>query len=170
MKNLFIYITAFFVLVLSSCSSRTYLDEAQLNSVLNNEEFTFMVERAHPMNPGMINAIGGANSRILDLDYGYTIVVKKEKLEVALPYFGRMFSANMDPDKNSYRFTTENYSLSKSEGKKGATLITIIPENQNVRRIIMEVFKNGRAYVSFDSDDRQPISYDGYLMSNKAKE
>ncbi|MGZ5284650.1 MAG: DUF4251 domain-containing protein [Kaistella sp.] len=34
--------------------------------------------------------------------------------------------------------------------------------------MIMEVFKNGKAYVSIDSNDRAPITYDGYIMENTA--
>ena len=44
-------------------------------------------------------------------------------------------------------------------------------EYQNISAILrsdyIEVYKNGSAYVSIDSNDRQPISYNGYLMKNE---
>ena len=44
-------------------------------------------------------------------------------------------------------------------------MYTISPKDvDHVRVIYIEVYKNGNAYVSIDSNDRQPISYNGYLM------
>ena len=104
---------------------------------------------------------------MLNLDSGYTIEIKKEKLSVTLPYFGRMYNANMDSSKNSYRFTTTDFTVDKKQGKKGSSIYTIVAKDQqNVRTIYMEVFKNGKSYVSIDSNDRQSISYNGYIMEN----
>ncbi|WP_346986616.1 DUF4251 domain-containing protein [Chryseobacterium sp. POE27] len=33
--------------------------------------------------------------------------------------------------------------------------------------IIMEITKSGRAFTSIRSNDRQPISYDGYITKNE---
>jgi hypothetical protein len=33
--------------------------------------------------------------------------------------------------------------------------------------INIEVYKNGKAFVSIRSNDRQPISYDGYISKNE---
>ena len=52
----------------------------------------------------------------------------------------------------------------------------IIKDSRNCKSIFidceeaqkaLEVYKNGNAYVSIDSNDRQPISYNGYLMKNE---
>jgi hypothetical protein len=108
-------------------------------------------------------------SRMLDLDYGYTIVLKKSELRVELPYFGRMYSPSYDTANNSYRFTSKDFTVSQQTGKKQSSVYTIITKDQpNIRRIIMEVFSSGKTYVSIDSNDRAPISYDGYLMENEA--
>ena len=106
---------------------------------------------------------------MLDLDYGYTIVLKKSELRVELPYFGRMYNPSYDTANNSYRFTSKDFTVSQQTGKKQSSVYTIITKDQpNIRRIIMEVFRSGKTYVSIDSNDRAPISYDGYLMENEA--
>ena len=47
-------------------------------------------------------------------------------------------------------------------------MYTISPKDvDHVRVIYIEVYKNGNTYVSIDSNDRQPISYNGYLMKMK---
>jgi hypothetical protein len=92
----------------------------------------------------------------------------EKELDVTLPYFGRMFNPSYDTSKNSYRFTSKDFTLSKILNKKGNLVYTISPKDvDHVRVIYIEVYKNGSAYVSIDSNDRQPISYNGYLMKNE---
>ena len=106
---------------------------------------------------------------MLNLDSGYTIELKKEKVTVTLPYFGRMYISSMSPEKNSYRFTSEKFTVTESRGSKGKSVITIVFGDQHqVQKINMEIFSNGKAYVSVASNDRQPISYDGYITENAA--
>ena len=60
---------------------------------------------------------------------------------------------------------------SEEEGKKGKIILTISPNDvSKVNALHFEIHENGRAYLSVDSQDRQPISFDGYLEINeKAK-
>lgn len=174
MKNLFKICVAVFALTLVfSCSTQNNVAPANITSLLQSNEFTFVAERANPNNIDVINVMNslpnGSSSRMLDLDPGYTIEIRKGKLDVALPYFGRMYTPNIAPSKNSYRFTSKDFTINKKDGKKGSSIYTIIAnDQQNIRTITMQVFTNGKAYVSIDSNDRQPISYDGYITDNTA--
>lgn len=173
MKNLInILSTAFLFILINSCSSTASIPSAKVAELLRNGEFTFMAERALPSNYDVVNVMNSlprsSSSRMLDLDYGYTIVLKKSELRVELPYFGRMYSPSYDTANNSYRFTSKDFTVSQQTGKKGSTVYTFLTKDQpTVRRIIMEVFSNGKTYVSIDSNDRTPISYNGYLMESE---
>ena len=174
MKNLINILSAAVLLILmNSCTSTANLPSAKVTELLRNGEFTFMAEQAQPSNSDVVNVMNSlprsSASRMLDLDYGYTIVLKKSELRVELPYFGRMYNPSYDTSKNSYRFTSKDFTVSQQTGKKQSSVYTIITKDQpNIRRIIMEVFSSGKTYVSIDSNDRAPISYDGYLMENEA--
>lgn len=174
MKNLInILSTAVLLILMNSCTSTANLPSAKVTELLRNSEFTFMAEQAQPSNYAVVNVMNSlprsSASRMLDLDYGYTIVLKKSELRVELPYFGRMYNPSYDTSNNSYRFTSKDFTVSQQTGKKQSSVYTIITKDQpNIRRIIMEVFSNGKTYVSIDSNDRAPISYDGYLMENEA--
>lgn len=174
MKNLTKIFIAFFALTLAfSCSTQNKVAPANIANLLTNKQFTFVAEHANPNNLDVINVMNslpnGSSSRLLNLDSGYTIEIKKDELEVTLPYFGRMYNSSMDPDKNSYRFTSKDFTVTTKEGKKGSSIFIITAsDQQNIRTINMEVFNNGKAYVSIDSNDRQPISYDGYITENAA--
>ena len=174
MKNLFnITSVLLFSIAMMSCSTQSPVNSANVAALLQNEEFTFVAERANPTGSDVINIMnslpGSSSGRLLNLDSGYTIEIKKDKMEVTLPYFGRMYTANMDPSKNSYRFTSTDYTMVRSEGKKGSAVFTInTKDQQNPAQIILQVYGTGKAYVSIDSNDRQPISYDGYVTENMA--
>ena len=175
MKNLSNIFIAIFTMTLAlSCSTQNKIAPANITSLLETNQFTFVAERANPSNLDVVNVMnsipGGSSSRMLNLDYGYTIEIRADELEVTLPYFGRMYTSNMDSSKNSYRFTTTDFTVNKKEGKKGSSIFSIVAnDQQNSRTINIEVFKNGKSYVRIDSNDRQSISYDGYVTANSIR-
>lgn len=174
MKNTVLMGVMFLLTFLLSCNSQTYIDQKTLEDITASNQFTFMAKRANPTNFDVINVMNSLpnsnSARMLDLDYGYTIVIKEKQLEVNLPYFGRLFNPSYDTTKNSYNFTSKDFTLNKVQNKKGNWVYTITPKDvNNVRIIYLEIFKNGNAYVSIDSNDRQAISYDGYIMKNEIK-
>ncbi len=173
MKKFINIISAFGVLLFfQSCTAQNTSDATVVNSLVSSEEFTFHAERANPMNYDVINVLNGIpnnpSTRILQLDAGtYTIELKKDKMEVVLPYFGRAFNASYGKD-NGYRFTSKDYTISKSQTKKGNWVFKIKPNDvNNVSDINIEVYKNGKAFTSVRSNDRQPITYDGYISKNE---
>lgn len=174
MNNLIKIITAVFTLTLAfSCSTQNNIAAPNIAPLLESSEFTFVAEHANPNNMDVINIMnslpGGSSARMLNLDSGYTVEIRKEELEVTLPYYGRMYNSSMDPSKNSYRFTSKDFTVNKKEGKKGSSLLTLITNDQNNNVTInMEVYKNGKTYVTVNSNNRQPISYDGFITENTA--
>lgn len=157
----------------SSCAPQQNTSPAEVQQLIDSQKFTFMAKRANPTNNDVINIMNnmrvpGNAAFIMDLDYGYTLVLKDKELEVTLPYFGRVFIPSLDNNKNSYRFTSKDFSVEKKQNKKGHWVFSIKTNDiKYIRNIFVEIFKNGRAYVSIDSDDRQPISYDGYVMKTQ---
>ncbi|PIF44041.1 uncharacterized protein DUF4251 [Chryseobacterium sp. 52] len=163
-----------FLFFFQSCSSQASLDSKTVDTLVDSEEFTFYAQRANPMNYEVINAIGSIQNapaaRMLQLDGSYSIELKKNNLEVVLPYFGRMFNASYNTSDSSYRFTSKDFTIKKSQNKKGTWTLKIKPNDvRNVDEINIEVFKNGKAFVSMRSNDRQPITYDGYVSKNEEK-
>jgi hypothetical protein len=175
MKNYISLIFIFgFLFFFQSCSSQGSLDSKTVDALVDSQEFTFYAQRANPTNYDVINVMNSipnsTSTRILDLNGDYTITINKNNLEVVLPYFGRRFTASYNTADNGYRFTSKDFTVNKSQNKKGNWTIKIKPNDvRNVDEIIIEVFKNGKAFVSMRSNDRQPISYDGYVSKNEEK-
>lgn len=163
-----------FFLLMSACATSNKIPSAKVNSLLEGGEFTFMAERANPTNFDVINVMNSlpnsSSARILNLDYGYTLVLKKDEIIATLPYYGRLFTPSFDNEKNSYRFTSKDFTINKSAGKKGSSLYIITLKDQpNIQKMNLEIFGSGKSYLSMSSNDRQPISYDGYIMENTVK-
>lgn len=175
MKNLILILASSFLFaILGSCSSQSAIAPEKVSALLNSGEFTFIAQRANPMNMDVVNVMnslpGSSSTRILDLDYGYTVQISKDQLEVTLPYFGRLYNPSYDTIKNGFRFTSKDYKVTQEDGRKGSKVFYItVNDQQNIRKMNLEVFKNGKAYLSIDANDRQPISYDGYIMENSTK-
>lgn len=161
--------------VAAACSTQNRLPEAYVTSLLKSREFSFMAERAYPSNADVINVINSipnaSSRRMLDLDSGYGIDITKDKITVTLPYFGRMYNPSIDPQGNSYRFSSKNFIINETDGKKGSTLYRInTKDRQQTRVIYLEVFKGGSATVAIDSNDRQTITYTGYIAPLETKQ
>ncbi|KAA0127169.1 DUF4251 domain-containing protein [Chryseobacterium sp. SN22] len=164
-----------FLLCFQNCSSQTAGGDSQaVTALINSGDFSFHAQRATPTNYDVINVMNSlpntTSTRILDLSgSNYSIDVKKDKLDIALPYFGRVFNPTYgNTSQSGYRFTTKDFTVSQSAGRKGKTIVRIkVKDQSTVDEIIIEVFKNGKAFTSIKSNDRQPISYDGYITKNE---
>ncbi len=170
-KLLKIVFAGSFALMLASCTSQSTVPSAKVEALLQAGEFTFMAERANPMGNDVVNILNSlpntSSSQMLNLDYGYTLQIKKDEVKAELPYFGRMYTANMDPSKNSYRFTSKDFTFTENDGKNGSLMYNIVTKDlSNNAQLSLQVFKSGKAYLSVSSNDRQPISYDGYIKEN----
>lgn len=156
-----------------SCGSQIYLEPTTLNSVVEKKEFDFNATKAFPTNYDVINVMnsmpGSTGTRILNLDPGYGFNLKKDLFSVALPYFGRAFSATPgDANNGGIRFESKDFRIKQSTTKKGNTLFVITTVDQRESYVFnLEIFKNGSAFLSVSSNNRQPISFDGNLSAAK---
>ncbi len=171
MKNIFLMIVGLGLFL--NCSSQNYLELAATQQLTSAGDFTFHAQKANAVGAD-INAVTNAipnytPTRLTTLDSGYTLVIEKEKLTCTLPYFGRLYNSNgYDTNKQSLRFTSEDFTVQKSTSKKGNAVFMIRPNDvSHISMINIEVYSNGKAFVSVDATDRQPISYDGYIAANE---
>lgn len=153
----------------SSCSTPIYLDKETVKKTVDSSRgFVFVARRAIPTNSDISNLMIGlpqtSGAHLMDLDQGYSIEVHQKELICYLPYFGRRYTANMDPLSNGFKFVSKSFAIHRKEGKRKREILVIRPYDvQNIQEIIMEIFPNGRIITSVSASDRQPISYDGFM-------
>jgi hypothetical protein len=83
------------------------------------------------------------STRMLNLNGNIFIDVSKKTVDVVLPYFGRVFNPSYgNTEKNSYRFTSKDFTINKSQNKKGTWTLKIKPKDvSNVDEINIEILK-----------------------------
>lgn len=171
MKTIFtIGILSTVLLMSASCSStKVYQDASKTKALTESGNFTFVAEKANPINVDVVNILsqypsGAAN--ILNLNGNYTLTITPETITANLPYFGRMFSASLNPNDNGFNFTSKNFTIdeSKSTTKKQVLIINLNDIN-TAQQMYLEIFPGGSTTLSINSKDRQAISYLGYITA-----
>ena len=150
-------------------------DKATTKRIVEAKNFTFIASTAIPMNSTEINAIlnrmPGANGggTINLTGASYDINISPDSIIAYLPYYGRAFNASYGSrDDSGYKFTSTKFSYENVVRKKGGWQITINPQDtkENVR-MNLTVAVNGYATLIVSSNNKQSITYNGYLAEPK---
>src|SRR6218665_1770601 len=162
-----------FALMTINCGSQIYLDPVTLNSAIENKEFDFNATKAFPTNYDVVNVLnsmpGSTSTRLLNLDPGYGFNLKKELFSVYLPYFGRAFSVTPgDANNGGIKLESKEFKIKRSTTKKGNPLLVITPRDERENYVFaLENLKNGSGFLSINSNNRHPISFDGNISVAK---
>jgi hypothetical protein len=145
-----------FVLPVSPIKAQA--DVESIKNCVASQHFIFKAQTALPS--------GGA-SRLLEADY-YDVRVQKDSLAVFLPYFGRAYSITNYPSDGGIQFTSTKFDYKWTKGKKAGWDISIKPKDaRDIRELTINVSENGTADLKIISDNRQPISFLGYITTLK---
>ncbi len=129
---------------------------AAVKAMIDAEQYVFTAQTALP-----------TRGRTVQLTTSYTVKVGKDTLVSDLPYFGRSFSAPIDPTKGGIQFNSTKFDYQVKEIKKGWQ-ITIKPTDvSDVQQFFFSIFNNGSASLQVTSTNRTPITFNGYVAERK---
>lgn len=129
---------------------------AAVKAMLDAQRYVFKAQSVNPT---------GSRFRQLNTT-DYTVKVGKDTIESDLPYFGRAYSAPINPTDGGIKFTSTKFDYQLKETKKGWE-VTIKPDAGDARQLFMTIFSNGTASLQVTSNNRQPISFNGYVTGRK---
>ena len=155
--------------VMLSCNHAPYKqtqqtkDSAQqqkiYNAVINLQQYQFI--------PQYANSATGRNRYIT----GFSFKISKTKIESYLPYFGVAYQADLGSNKSPFDFTSTNFTYSVTDRKKGGWDIIInVNDAGDFKKFYFNIFENGTASLQVTSNNRQSISYTGYVQAAKENE
>lgn len=160
MKGLIIPLAVIIFLFGISCSaskSVSNLEPAEVSDIVENQNFTFVAERVSPI-----------SGRLRTLTSRYDVQVTRDSLISYLPYFGRSYSAPVNPGQVSTQFTSTNFTYEVSAGKKGVWNIKINPKDApEIQELIFSIFENGSASLHLLSTSKSAITYSGYIQKRE---
>jgi len=142
------------LLISSFTSLEAQLDTAVVRQKVEARKYTFVAQNAMPM-----------RGRTVQLTSLYDLRVTGDSVIAALPYYGRAYSAPLNPSESGLSFTSVSFDYQVKYRKKRWE-VSIKPKDvQRVSEMNLTIYSNGRASLQVTSNDRQPISFNGVLSS-----
>lgn len=132
---------------------------AEIRQMVNTRNFVFKAQFALPM---------GGNS--IQLTSDYDVRVSKDTVICYLPYFGRAYTAPIDPSEGGIHFTSKDFQYNVSNKRKGGWDIVIKPKDaKDVQQLTFYISESGYGSLQVTDNNRQPISFNGYYEKKKDK-
>jgi hypothetical protein len=131
--------------------------QAQIKNMVEARNYVFKAQTAIP-----------TAGSVRQLNSDFDLRVSKDTIVSDLPYFGRAYTAPINPSEGPLRFTSTDFQYTATGKKKGGWDITITPKDrQDPRQLTLTIFENGTASVVVTSYNRQPISFNGYVTARE---
>lgn len=150
-------------LLFSGCgASQSATEKAQqaqfLSEQIKSFNFEFVATYAYPQ-----------NFRPIYLSSPYDVKVSPDTVQAYLPYYGRAFSAPMDPSEGGIKFTSTDFKYEIEKGRKaGNWIIKIITADTNRPfELNFNLWDNGIGSLNVQDRDRQSISFQGSVEAQK---
>lgn len=157
--RLHIIMIALISLGLTSCGSSQTTTQRQetalaIQEEVNNLDFTFKATYAYP-----------TSFKAINLSPYYDVKVSPDTVTAYLPYYGRSYTAPMDPRDSGIQFTSTNFEYELKEGKKSGNWLLNIKVNERGNDITLyfDIWDNGTARLSVTDSRRSNISFAGNI-------
>ncbi|HEU4552412.1 MAG TPA: DUF4251 domain-containing protein [Chitinophaga sp.] len=149
------------LLIAISCTGRLQAQDKKdkIKELVSAQSYTFKAQTALPM-----------SGRVRQLTSEYELKVAKDSVIAYLPYFGRAYTAPLDPTKGGIQFTSHKFGYTVNNGKKGGWTISIKPSDaEDVRQMTLLLSEDGYGTLQVTSNNRQPITFNGYITAREQR-
>lgn len=155
--RMYFIIIALISLGLTSCGSSQTTAQRQetalaIQEKVNNLDFTFNAKIAYP-----------TSFKAINLSPYYDVKVSPDTITAYLPYYGRSYTAPMDPSDSGIKFTSTDFEYELKEGKKSGNWLLNIKVNERGHdfTLYFDIWDNGTARLSVRDSRRSNISFTG---------
>lgn len=143
-------------IIFAKCSSTkvgSTLDKQAITKMINDHSFIFEAEKMNPL-----------RGRTRILTSSYDVRVNNDSIVSFLPYFGRSYSAPMDPSKVVTQFTSTDFTYNVNQLKEDQWRVTLQPRDQSaIQELSFLIFENGSATLQLQLTTSDAISFMGNL-------
>lgn len=145
--------------VFSACSSSNKIMSSQANlsasevqNMIDAHRFRFVAETVNPL-----------RGRFRTLTTPYDVVVSKDSVVAYLPYYGRAYTAPLDPSQGGIKFTSTNFTYDVSNKNNKWNVLIKPGAGEDVQQLNFTIFSSGSATLSVNSNSKEPISFNGHI-------
>jgi hypothetical protein len=130
---------------------------AALKYVIDQQNYVFVAQSATPM-----------SGRPRQLTGEYDLVVSKATIVSYLPYYGRAYTAPIDPTNSGIQFTSKKFEYTAEAKEKGGWNVRIkLKDQHEVSKMNLSITASGYATLQVTCPNRQPISFYGHISGPK---
>ena len=132
---------------------------AQVKILVDSQNYVFVAQSAMPM-----------SGRVRQLTPDFDLKVTKSSIVSYLPYFGRAYTAPIDPTQGGIQFTSKDFEYTANPRAKGGWDVLIKPKDyRDVQQMSLSISSTGYATLQVTSTNRQPISFNGIIRAPRKK-
>jgi len=129
--------------------------EKEVAQMVEKGEFVFKAQTASPM-----------RGRTVQLTSEYDMLVSADSIRTFLPYFGRAYMAQPYSGEGGIKITTTDFDYNVADKNKKRWNVRIEPaDKKEVQQLLLSISKNGYASLQVVSTNRDPITFNGYIVS-----
>jgi hypothetical protein len=128
-------------------------EAVSVQNKVEGKQFTFIAQSITPQRGGFRH-----------LTTYFDLKLSGDTLVSNLPYFGRAYTAPINPAESGLVFTSTSFDYAVKAGKKGSWDVSIRTKDQtDNKRMLLTVQENGNAFLNVTSNNRAPVSFNGYV-------
>lgn len=153
------FITIALLLSITAVTQAQEKEAASAQQLIESKNFVFKAESVNP-----------PRGRFRQLTSEYDLVVSVDTVIAFLPYFGRAYSAPINPSEGGIKFTSSDFDYTVEKKKKRSWEVFIKPKDVNdAQELYLTIFDNNRATLRVNNVNRESISFNGYIVEGKEK-
>lgn len=146
----------FFLSVTVQAQDAKQQKRQDIKQLLESKEYVFKAQSVTPVRGGF---------RQLTTEYDLRLL--GDSLVSYLPYFGRAYTAPLDPRETGIQFTSTQFKYELTPRKRGWDVTLRPTDVSNVQQMVLSVTPSGRATLQVISTNREPISFNGVVVRQR---
>ncbi|WP_300597992.1 DUF4251 domain-containing protein [Niabella sp.] len=168
-RPLLILISAIFFLTACSTQKQTTGSSTAITDAVAARNYTFIATSVFPTEDSRFNPrlLLPNASNLYQLTSRYDLRVTPDSVIAYLPFFGRSYTAPMDPTKGGIKFTSTKFDYKKTQRKSNYEIEITPKDNREVQSLYLTVSPSGFASLRVLSVNKTPISFNGNVEGNQ---
>lgn len=153
-------------------------DKTTTNKIIADKNYVFTANTAMPMSNQEVSQVlrnfpGAQGGGLINLSgAAYDFTVTPDSIVAYLPYYGRAYSAPYNPTEGGIKFKSKDFSYIQTKNKKGSYSVSIKTKDLKSEnyQMVLTVSEKGYATLMVNSNNKQPINFNGVLSEPKKNE
>jgi hypothetical protein len=175
MKSFFIKFASQFsiatLFLLGCTTTKTGIAETDNNvsTLVKAKQYTFVATSVEPTEDAQYNlrTMIPNGSNMYQLTSRYDVRVTPDSVVAYLPFFGKAYTAPINPTEGGIKFISTKFTYTQSMRKKMYEIEIAPKDVQDIQKIYFSISPSGFSSLRVLSINKSPIAYNGNIEANK---